>query len=45
MKTRRIEVRKPIIEDKTAHQVHFDCSKQDGCPVIAEIDLQFANYV
>ena len=41
MKTRRIEVTKPIIEDKTANQVHFCCSRKDVVPVITETDLMF----
>ena len=40
MKTRRIEVTKPII-DKTANQVNFCCSRKDGVPVITETDVQF----
>ena len=30
MKTRRIEVTKPIIEDKTTKQVSFGCNRKDG---------------
>ena len=30
MKTRRIEVTKPIIEDKTTKQVNFGCNRKDG---------------
>ena len=41
MKTRRIEVIKPIIEDNTANQVNLGCSRKSGSPVIIEIDLQF----
>ena len=40
MKTRRIEVIKPIIEDKTANQVNLGCSGKNGSPLIIEIDLQ-----
>ena len=42
MKTRRIEVIKPIIEDKTTNQVSFACSRKDRGPVISETDLEFA---
>ena len=42
MKTRGIEVRKPIIGDKTANQINFICSRKDGGPVITETDLEFA---
>ena len=41
MKSRRIEFIQPIIEDKTASQVNFDCSRKDGGPVISEIDSRF----
>ena len=43
MKTRRIKVMKLIIEDKTANQINFGCSRKDGGTGITEIDLEFAN--
>ena len=45
MKTRRIEVRKPIIEDKTANQIIFGCSRIVGVPVITETALLFVGKV
>ena len=42
LKTRPIKVIKPIIEDKTANQIVFACSRQFGVSVITETDLEFA---
>ena len=42
MKTRHSAVKKPIIEDISATQIIFGCSKTDGAPVNVETDLQFA---
>ena len=42
MKTRRFEVIKPIIEDKTANPINFGCSRKFKVPVITETDLDFA---
>ena len=41
MNTLRIEVIKPIIEDRTPNQINFGCSRNDGGPIITEIDLKF----
>ena len=41
LKTCRIEVIKPIIEDKTANQVNCGCSRKCWVLVVTEIDLQF----
>ena len=42
MKTRRIEVIKPIVEDKTTSLINFHCSTKYRGPVITETDLEFA---
>ena len=42
MKTRRFEVIKPKIEDKTANPINFGCSRKFGGPVITESDFEFA---
>ena len=40
MKTRRIEVIEPIIEDETANQINVAWKLKDGGPVIFETDLE-----
>ena len=42
MRTRRIEVIKPITGAKTANQINFCCSREVGVPKITKIDLKFA---
>ena len=42
METRRIEVIKPIIENKTTIRINFGCSTKYKDSVISEIDLEFA---
>ena len=42
MKTRRIEVKRPIIEDKTANQINFSFSRKVGGLFTTETDLEFA---
>ena len=42
METRRIEVIRPLIEDKTTSQFKFVCSTKYGVPVITETELEFA---
>ena len=42
MKTRRIEFIKQIIEDKTAKQINFACSRKNEGSFITETDLEFA---
>ena len=42
MQTCRIEVIKPIIEDKTTSQINVGCSTKHGGPVITETDLELA---
>ena len=41
MKTCRIEVIRPKIEDKTANQITLGCTSKDGGTVITETDLEF----
>ena len=41
IKTRRIEVIKPITEDRTTNQINFGCSRKDRGPIITENDLEF----
>ena len=41
MRTRRIEVIKSIIEDKTANQINFGFGRKDGGPVTTETGLYF----
>ena len=42
MKTRVIEVTKPIFEKKTANQIIFSCCRKNGGSAIPETDLKFA---
>ena len=42
MKTTRIEVIKPINENKTASQIYFGCNRKIGSPSITDTDLKFA---
>ena len=42
MKTRRIEVIKPTIEDKTTNQISFDSSGKFRGYVVIDTDLEFA---
>ena len=41
LKSRGIEVKKPIIEDEMANQVIFGCKRKDGGPVLTKTDLEF----
>ena len=38
MKTRRIEVIKPISKDQTANLINFGCSRKYGGTVFTEVD-------
>ena len=41
IKTRGIDVIKPIVKDKTISQIRFSCFRKYGGLVIIETDLQF----
>ena len=42
METRRIEVKKPLIEDTATSQFNIVCGYKHGNPAITETELEFA---